>query len=152
MDEIFMLEAYEEARKAYSIDEVPVGAVIVQNGKIIARGFNKKETSQNPLAHGEMEVILKSAKLLNRWRLSDCTLYVTLEPCSMCAGAIINARLGRVVIGAMDEKRGACGSQLNILNHQLSNYYPEVKTGILELKCSELLSDFFKNLRDKKKK
>ena len=145
-----MAAAYEEARKAYEIGEVPVGAVIVKDGKIIARGFNKKETRQNPLAHGEIEAIYRASKILGRWRLSDCSLYVTLEPCPMCAGAIVNARLARLVIGARDEKRGACGSQLNILTSEASNYYPKVEYGVLEERCSQILSRFFKELRENK--
>jgi len=146
-----MAQAYGEAEKAYGLGEVPVGAVIVQAGRVIARGYNKKETRNNPLAHGEIEAIYKATKALGRWRLSDCTLYVTLEPCPMCAGAIVNARLGRLVIGARDEKRGACGSQLNILTSEASNYYPKVEYGVLEKECSHILSRFFKELRKKKK-
>lgn len=151
MDELFMEEAYKEAKKAYDINEVPIGAVIVYEGEIISRGFNKKETTNNPLAHGEIEAIKKAANKLNKWRLQGCTLYVTLEPCSMCTGAIINSRVDRVVIGARDDKRGCCGSKINLLTHGSSNHLPEVEIGVLGNQCSSLLSDFFKKLRILKK-
>lgn len=147
MDEKFMLEAYREAEKAYAQGEVPIGAVVVRQGQVIARGFNKKEGSKNPLFHGEMEAIYRAAQVLGRWRLSDCSLYVTLEPCSMCAGAIVNARLARLVYAAPDKKRGCCGSSLDILSHPSSNYYPEVVAGVMASQCSQLLSDFFQELR-----
>ena len=115
MDEKFMLEAYREAEKAYAQGEVPIGAVVVRQGQVIARGFNKKEGSKNPLLHGEMEAIYRAAQVLGRWRLSDCSLYVTLEPCSMCAGAIVNARLARLVYAAPDKKRGCCGDRKSVV-------------------------------------
>ncbi len=150
MDEKFMYEAIKEGQKAYELGEVPIGAVIVYDNQIIARGYNKKEMTNNPTSHGEMEAIIEASEKLGRWRLSGCTLYVTLEPCSMCAGAIINARIDRLVIGTMDEKRGCCGSKINILNHSISNHKMDIKYDVLKDECSFLLSSFFTEIRQKK--
>ena len=148
-DEYFMLEAIKEAQKAELQDEVPVGAVVVHNGEIIARSFNTREGDKLPSAHAEFKAMEAAAKALGGWRLVDCTLYVTLEPCVMCAGAIINSRLPRVVFGAYDKRFGALGSVYSIHEGKL-NHTPEVSGGILENECAQLLSDYFKNKRGKK--
>ncbi len=149
MDEIFMKLALEEAYKAFSTYEVPVGAVIVHEGKVIARGHNKRESLKDPTAHAEMIAIRKASKSLNGWRLLGCTMYVTLEPCSMCAGAIINSRIERLVIGARDPKRGCCGSVINLVDNPNFNHRVEVKFNVLEEECSNILTSFFKELRNK---
>lgn len=146
-DILFMKKALKEAKKAYDIAEIPIGAVIVKDDKIIARGYNKREKNNMATAHAEMIAIEKACKKLNNWRLSDCTLYVTLEPCPMCTGAVINARIPRVVFGAPDIKSGACGgfcdlSKSNILNHTF-----EIKKGVMEEDCKDILNKFFKELR-----
>ncbi len=148
-DEFFMKEAIAEAKKAKEIGEVPVGAVIVQNGKIISRGYNKRETERNALCHAEIEAINNACKYLNGWRLPECTLYVTLEPCTMCAGAIVNARIDRVVYGCRDQKSGAVESVCKINDFGL-NYTFDYTHGVLEGECSSLLSEFFSELRIKK--
>lgn len=150
MQEKFMREALKEAQKAYNKEEVPVGAVIVKNDKIIARGHNSKEEKNNTIKHAEIIAIEKASRKLSNWRLENCEMYVTLEPCPMCAGAIINSRIKKVYIGALDEKTGACGSVLNLFNYPF-NHRVEFKTGILELECKSLLQNFFKELRKKKK-
>ena len=150
MQEKFMREALKEAQKAYNKEEVPVGAVIVKNDKIIARGHNSKEEKNNTIKHAEIIAIEKASRKLSNWRLENCEMYVTLEPCPMCAGAIINSRIKKVYIGALDEKTGACGSVLNLFNYPF-NHRVELKTGILELECKDLLQNFFKELRKKKK-
>ncbi len=150
MQERFMKEALKEAQKAYNKEEVPVGAVIVKNDKIIARGHNSKEEKNNTIKHAEIIAIEKASRKLSNWRLENCEMYVTLEPCPMCAGAIINSRIKKVYIGALDEKTGACGSVLNLFNYPF-NHRVELKTGILELECKDLLQNFFKELRKKKK-
>ncbi len=149
--EKFMKEALKEAQKAFKKDEVPVGAVIVKDDKIIARGHNIKELKKDTTKHAEMIAIQKASMKLGTWRLEGCTLYVTLEPCVMCAGAIIQARLDKLVIGTMDEKTGACGSVLNILEDYKFNHVVKVERGILEKECKEELQDFFKKLRQKNK-
>lgn len=146
-----MREALEEAKKAYSIYEVPVGAIIVYKGKIIGRGYNQRETLKDPTAHAEVLAIKEASKFLDSWRLLDCTMYVTLEPCAMCAGAIVNSRIKRLVIGARDLKRGCCGTVENLTNHPKFNHRLEVEFGVLEEECSSILSDFFKELREQKK-
>lgn len=151
MREYFMNEALNEAKKAYSTYEVPVGAVIVYKDKIIARGHNKRESLKDPTAHAELIAIKEASSYLGQWRLIDCTLYVTLEPCAMCAGAIINSRIDRVIIGARDHKRGCCGTVEDLTNNENFNHKPEVIFGVLEDKCSNILSDFFKKLRLLKK-
>lgn len=150
MDEKYMKEALRLAKKAAALGEVPVGAVIVHNGKVIARGYNRREMDQNGLAHAELTAMLRACKKLDSWRLEDCTLYVTLEPCPMCTGAIINTRIPRVVIGARDPKGGAMGGVTNLLEHPW-NHHPQVEFGLLEEDCSSLLKDFFKELRARKK-
>ena len=142
--------ALEEARKALSTYEVPIGAVIVHDGNVIGRGHNKKETLKNPLAHAELIAIKEASKHLGGWRLIGCTMYVTIEPCAMCAGAIINSRIDRLVIGAKDPKMGCCGSVINLVDNPKFNHRVEMKIGILEDKCSNIISDFFKQIRENK--
>ena len=147
MQEKFMKEALKEAKKAYDKLEVPVGCVIVKDGKIIARAHNLKETKLDTTKHAEMLAIQKASKKLKAWRLLDCEMYVTLEPCSMCAGAIINSRIKKIYIGTMDEKTGACGSVLNLFEDYTFNHKVEVETGIMKDECEKILKDFFKELR-----
>ena len=151
MEEKFMKEALKEAQKAYNKLEVPVGAVIVKDGKIIARAHNLKETKFDTTKHAEILAIQKASKKLNSWRLIDCEMYVTLEPCTMCAGAIINSRIKKVYIGTMDEKTGAVGSVLNLFEDYKFNHKVESQTGILAQECEEILKKFFKELRKNKK-
>jgi tRNA(adenine34) deaminase len=146
-DKKFMRAALKEAQNAFLKDEVPVGAVIVLDGKIIARAHNLKESLIDPTAHAEVLVIKKACKKLNNWRLTGCTLYSTLEPCPMCAGAILHARMDRLVFGAMDPKGGAVGSVMNILNDERLHHQVEVECGLFEDECKELLDPFFKSLR-----
>lgn len=150
-EEKFMKAAIREARKAEKLEEVPIGCVIVYEGKIIARGYNRRNTDKNTLAHAELLAIKKASKKLGDWRLEGCTLYVTLEPCQMCAGAIVQARIDKVVIGSMNPKAGCAGSVLNLLQINAFNHQVEVEQGILEEECSTMLSSFFKNLREKKR-
>ena len=145
--EYFMKEALKEAEKAYKKLEVPVGAIIVKDEKIIARAYNQKESKTDTTKHAEILAIQKASKKLNSWRLIDCEMYVTLEPCTMCAGAIINSRIKKVYIGAMDEKTGAVGSVLNLFEDYKFNHKPEVEKGILKEDCESLLKQFFKELR-----
>lgn len=151
MQEEFMMEALKEAKKAYKKLEVPVGAVIVKDGKIIARAHNQKETKYDTTKHAEILAIQKASKRLKSWRLIDCEMYVTLEPCSMCAGAIINSRIKKVYIGVMDEKTGAVGSKLNLFKDYTFNHEVDFEVGILENECQKILKDFFKELRKIKK-
>jgi len=144
----FMGLALEEAKKALGAGEVPVGAVMVYRGRIIARGYNLKETLQDPTAHAEMVVIRKAAQKLQSWRLDGCTLYVTLEPCPMCAGAIVQARLPILVYGARDLKAGAVESVVNLVQNKLLNHQVEVLAGIREEECQQMLKEFFKFKRD----
>lgn len=150
--EKFMKEAIKEALKAYNQLEIPVGAVIVKDGVIIARAHNIKEQKQDTTKHAEILAISRASKKLQSWRLTDCEMYVTLEPCSMCAGALINARIKKVYIGTMDLKTGACGSVYNLLEDYTFNHKVEVETGILQQDCEILLKKFFKELREAKKK
>ena len=150
-EEKFMKAAIREARKAEKLEEVPIGCVIVYEGKIIARGYNRRNTDKNTLAHAELLAIKKASKKLGDWRLEGCTLYVTLEPCQMCAGAIVQARIDKVVIGSMNPKAGCAGSVLTLLQINAFNQQVEVEQGILEEECSTMLSSFFKNLREKKR-
>lgn len=145
--EKFMKEALKEAKKAYNKLEVPVGCVIVKEGKIIARTHNLKETKLDTTKHAEMLAIQKASQKLKAWRLLDCEMYVTLEPCSMCAGAIINSRIKKLYIGTMDEKTGAGGSVLNLFEDYTFNHKVEVETGIMKEECEKILKDFFKELR-----
>lgn len=142
-----MQEAIIEAKKADEISECPIGAVIVRNGDIIARGFNLKESDQNPILHAEIVTIQRACEVLGTWHLDDCDLYVTLEPCVMCAGAIIQSRIKRIYFGAYDPKAGAIGSVANIFDIKELNHTPEIYVGIMETECSELLKHFFKRLR-----
>lgn len=144
-DEKYMLLALEKARKAESEDEVPVGAVIVRNGEVIASAYNTREYGKNALYHAEIKAIDEACKKLGGWRLVGCTMYVTLEPCPMCAGAIINARIERVVYGAPDHKAGAFGTMINLTDYPL--YKPEIVSGVLKDDCAKILSDFFKKKR-----
>ena len=152
MQEEFMQEALKEARKAYKKLEIPVGAVIVRDGEIIAKAHNIKEEKKDTTKHAEILAIQKASKKLQSWRLLDCEMYVTLEPCPMCAGAIIQSRIKKVYIGTMDEKTGACGSVLNLLKDYKFNHEVEVETGIMQNECEELLKQFFKELRELKRK
>ena len=146
-DEIFMKEALKQAKKAYALEETPIGCVIVQEGTIIARGYNRRNTEKSGLAHAELLAIRKANRKTGDWRLEDCTLYVTLEPCQMCAGAIVQSRIRRVVIGAMNPKAGCAGSVLNLLQMQEFNHQVEIEQGVLQEECSGLLSEFFRELR-----
>lgn len=149
MNEKFMREALKQAKKAAAIGEMPIGAVIVRNGEIISRGYNKRETKKNALLHAEIIAIDKACKKLGGWRLPECEMYVTLEPCPMCAGAILNSRIERVYFGAYDIKSGCCGSRLNLLNMNLCNHKVNVISGVMEDECSQLIRDFFKKLRNR---
>ena len=150
--EKFMKEALKEAKKAYIKEEIPVGAIIVKDNKIIARAYNKKEEKMDTTKHAEIIAIQKASKKLKAWRLTDCDLYVTLEPCSMCAGALIQSRIRKVYIGTEDKKTGACGSVLNLLEDYKFNHKVEIEKNILKADCEKILKDFFKELRDSKKK
>ena len=150
MDERFMVAALKEAEKAWEDGEVPIGAVVVKDGEIVGRGHNRREYGKNALAHAEIEAIDEACKNLGGWRLFQCDLYVTLEPCPMCAGAIINARIKKVYFGAYDEKAGSFGSIINLTDFPY-NHHPEIQGGILEETCSKYLSQFFIELRKKKK-
>ena len=149
-DEEYMREALSLAEKAFELGEVPVGAVAVWDGKIVGRGMNLRETDKNALRHAEIMAIDEACKNLGGWRLWKCDLYVTLEPCPMCAGAIINSRVKRVIYGASDPKAGSCGSLTNLFEMPY-NHKPEVVSGVLEEECSEILSRFFARLREKRK-
>lgn len=151
MEEEFMKQAIKEAKKAYRKEEVPVGAVIVKDGEIIAKAYNLKESKNDTTCHAEILAIKKASKKLNAWRLSECEMYVTLEPCAMCAGALIQSRIKKVYIGARDYKTGACGSVLNLLEDYTFNHKVECERGILQEQCEKILQDFFKELRKKKK-
>ena len=146
MDEQYMQEALALAREAAAEGEVPVGCVIVCEGRIVGRGRNRRETEKTALGHAELEAISQACQTLGGWRLWNCDLYVTLEPCSMCAGAILNARIKRVVFGAFDEKYGACGSVCNLFSMGF-NHHPQVQTGVREEECRALMQEFFQNLR-----
>lgn len=150
-DEKYMREAIRQAKKASALMEVPIGCVIVYEDKIIARGYNRRNTDKNTLSHAEMNAIRKASKKLGDWRLEGCTMYITLEPCQMCAGAIVQARVSRVVIGSMNPKAGCAGSILNLLEMEQFNHQVDVTRGILAEECSRMLSDFFKELREWKK-
>lgn len=149
-DERYMKEAIKQAKKAYALKEVPIGCVIVYEDKIIARGYNRRNTDKNTLSHAEILAIKKASKKLGDWRLEDCTLYVTLEPCQMCAGAIVQARVSRVVIGSMNPKAGCAGSILNLLEMDEFNHQVDVERGVLNDACSDMLTTFFKELRAEK--
>ncbi len=148
--EDFMLEAFSEAEKALSIGEVPIGAVIEKDGRIIGRGHNRTETTKDPTAHAEMIAIREAAKNLGGWRLLGCRMYVTTEPCSMCAGALVLARIEKIFIGTLDPKAGACGSLMNILQDERLNHNVEIETGIMQQQCEKIMKTFFQKLRKKK--
>lgn len=150
--EKFMKEAIRQAKKAYAIDEVPIGCVIVYEDKIIARGYNRRNTDKNTLAHAEISAIKKASKKMGDWRLEGCTMYVTLEPCQMCAGALVQSRIDRVVIGSMNPKAGCAGSVLNLLQMAQFNHRVEIVQGICGAECSAMLSGFFAELREKKRR
>ena len=147
----YMKEALKQAKKAYTLGEVPIGCVIVYEDKIIARGYNRRNTDKNTLAHAEVSAINRASKKLGDWRLEDCTLYVTLEPCQMCAGAIVQSRITNVVMGCMNPKAGCGGSILNILEMPEFNHHVNVLRGVMEEECSQILQDFFKELRIRNK-
>ncbi len=149
---IYMREAIRQAKKAYKLGEVPIGCVIVYDDKIIARGYNRRNTDHNTLSHAELNAIRRASKKLGDWRLEGCTLYVTLEPCQMCAGAIVQARVDRVVIGCMNPKAGCAGSVINLLSMDGFNHKVEVIRDVRREECSAMLSDFFAELREKKRK
>lgn len=151
IQEKYMLEAIKQAKKAYALGEVPIGCVIVYQDKIIGRGYNRRNTDKNTLAHAEITAIRKASKVIGDWRLEDCTLYVTLEPCQMCAGAIVQARIPNVVIGCMNAKAGCAGSVLNILENPEFNHQVQVERGVLEQECSNILKSFFIELRKRNK-
>ena len=146
-EERFMREAIKQAKKAASMDEVPIGCVIVYEGRIIARGYNRRMTDKTALAHAELTAIRKANKIIGDWRLDGCDMYITLEPCQMCAGAIVQSRIARVFIGAMNPKAGCAGSIFNLLEEDRFNHKCIVERGILQEECSSLLKEFFKKLR-----
>lgn len=150
-DEMFMREAIKEAKNAESLNEVPIGAVIVLDGKIISRGFNLRESEQNAVAHAELLAIERACEKLGTWRLEEAVLYVTLEPCPMCSGAILLSRIKKVVYGAPDPKAGCAGTLMNLLQDERFNHQCEVTPGVLQKECSEMLSLFFRRIREKKK-
>ncbi len=147
LHEKYMKEALKQAKKAYAIGEVPIGCVIVYGGRIIARGYNRRNTDKSTLAHAEIMAIRRASKVMSDWRLEGCTLYVTLEPCQMCAGAIVQARIDEVVMGSMNPKAGCGGSILNLLEMREFNHQVHVIRGVLEEECSQILTAFFKELR-----
>ena len=151
-DEKFMKEAIKQAKKAYALDETPIGCVIVHDGKIIGRGYNRRNTDKNTLAHAEIAAIRKASKKLGDWRLEECTMYVTLEPCQMCSGAIVQSRMTRVVVGCMNPKAGCAGSVLNLLQMEEFNHQVDLTIGVLEEECSQLMKQFFRELRERKKR
>ena len=146
----YMKEALKEARKAELIDEVPIGCVIVKDDKIIARGHNQRETNQSPIGHAEIIAINKASKKLKSWRLEGCDIYVTLEPCIMCSGAIIQSRINKVYYGASDPKGGALGSSINVLEAKNINHHPEVISGVMQEECSKIITNYFKAKRQSK--
>lgn len=150
-DERYMREAFKQARKAYALGEVPIGCVIVHDGRIIGRGYNRRNTDKSTLSHAEIIAIKKASRVIGDWRLEECTLYVTLEPCQMCAGAIVQARIPKVVMACMNPKAGCAGSILNILDMPAFNHQAETVQGVLEEECAELLKTFFKELRIRNK-
>ena len=152
IDEKYMIEAIRQARKAYAIGEVPIGCVIVYKDKIIGRGYNRRMADKNTLSHAELIAIRKASRKMDDWRLEECTMYVTLEPCQMCSGAIVQSRMSRVVVGCMNPKAGCAGSILNLLQMKEFNHQAELTTGVLEEDCSQMMKDFFKELRSRRTK
>ena len=151
-EEKYMKEAIRQARKAWKLNEVPIGCVIVREDRIIARGYNRRNTDKNTLAHAELLAIRKASRAVGDWRLEACTMYITLEPCQMCAGAIVQARIPRVVIGSRNPKAGCAGSILNLLDIPAFNHQAELTEGVLGEECSALMTDFFRELRERRKK
>ena len=152
IDEKYMKEAIRQARQAYAIGEVPIGCVIVYKDKIIGRGYNRRMADKNTLSHAELIAIRKASRKMDDWRLEECTMYVTLEPCQMCSGAIVQSRMSRVVVGCMNPKAGCAGSILNLLQMKEFNHQAELTTGVLEEECSQMMKDFFKELRSRRTK
>ena len=152
IEEHYMKEAIRQAKKAAALKEVPIGCVIVYDGRIIARGYNRRTVDKNVLAHAEIIAMRKACRIIGDWRLEDCTMYVTLEPCQMCAGALVQSRIDRVVIGSMNPKAGCAGSVLNLLQIAGFNHQVKIVQGVCQEECSVMLSDFFKELREKKKR
>ena len=152
IDEKYMKEAIRQAKKAYAIGEVRIGCVIVYEDKVIGRGYNRRTIDKNTLSHAELNAIRKASKKMGAGRLEGCTMYVTLEPCQMCSGAIVQSRMSRVVVGCMNPKAGCAGSVLNLLNMEEFNHQVELTTGVLEEECSQMMKTFFKELRESKKK
>lgn len=150
-DEKYMKEAIRQAKKAYALEESPIGCVIVCDDKIIARGYNRRNTDKSTLSHAELIAIKKACKKTGDWRLEGCTMYITLEPCPMCAGAIVQSRIDRVVIGSMNPKAGCAGSVMNLLQADGFNHHVELESGVLATECSQMLTSFFRELREKKK-
>ena len=150
-DEKYMRAALREAKKAYALGEVPIGCVLVADGRIIARGYNRRKTDHNTLSHAELNAIRKASQKLGDWRLEGCTMYVTLEPCQMCSGALVQSRIDEVVIGCMNAKAGCAGSVMNLLQVDGFNHQVKIIQGVLEEECSSMLSEFFRKLREKKK-
>ncbi len=150
-DERYMKEAIKQARRAYRLNEVPIGCVIVYKDEIIGRGYNRRNTDKNTLSHAELNAIRKASRKMGDWRLEDCTMYITLEPCQMCAGAIVQSRMKRVVVGSMNPKAGCAGSVLNLLQVDRFNHQVEFEKGVLEEECTAMLKQFFKELREAKK-
>ena len=151
-DEKYMKEALKQAKKAYALKEVPVGCVIVYEDQLIARGYNRRNTDQTTTSHAEINAIRKASKTLGDWRLEGCTIYITMEPCQMCAGAIVQSRITRAVIGSMNPKAGCAGSILNLLDMPEFNHQVELTTGVMEEECSQMMKSFFKELREARKK
>lgn len=147
----YMREAIRQAKKAYALEEVPIGCVIVHQNKIIGRGYNRRTVDKNTLAHAELTAIRKACRKIDDWRLEECTMYVTLEPCQMCSGAIVQARIPRVVVGCMNPKAGCAGSILNLLNMKEFNHQVDLTVGVLGEECSEMMKQFFRELREKQK-
>ena len=150
-DEKYMREAIRQAKKAYALEEVPIGCVIVSQDKIIGRGYNRRTVDKNTLAHAELTAIRKACRKTGDWRLEECTMYVTLEPCQMCSGAIVQARIPRVVVGCMNPKAGCAGSILNLLDMKEFNHQVDLTIGVLGEECSEMMKQFFRELREKQK-
>ncbi len=150
-DEKYMREAIHQAKKAYALEEVPIGCVIVYQDKIIGRGYNRRTVDKNTLAHAELTAIRKACRKMEDWRLEECTMYVTLEPCQMCSGAIVQARIPRVVVGCMNPKAGCAGSILNLLDRKEFNHQADLTVGVLGEECSEMMKQFFRELRERQK-
>ncbi len=151
-EERYMKEALRQAKKAYAIGEVPIGCVIVHEGKVIGRGYNRRNTDRNTLAHAELQAMRKAMRVIGDWRLEGCVMYITLEPCPMCAGAVVQARIPKVVVGSMNPKAGCAGSVIDLFKIEKLNHQVMFVNGVLEKECSELLTRFFRELREEKRK